>query len=55
MFSTGANQLHRIRFALIPQVLPVMASQVLYFFESNVRSATIMALSGPVVLRSIPG
>ncbi|MDQ0394668.1 phosphonate transport system permease protein [Labrys monachus] len=46
VISTGGNQLHRIRFALIPQVLPVMASQVLYFFESNVRSATIIGIVG---------
>lgn len=46
VLSTGGNQVHRIRFALIPQVLPVMASQVLYFFESNVRSATIIGIVG---------
>lgn len=46
VLSTGGNGLHRIRFALIPQVLPVMASQVLYFFESNVRSATIIGIVG---------
>jgi phosphonate transport system permease protein len=46
VISTGGSQLHRIRFALIPQVLPVMASQVLYFFESNVRSATIIGIVG---------
>ncbi|MGO4333846.1 phosphonate ABC transporter, permease protein PhnE [Labrys sp. KB_33_2] len=46
VLSTGGNRIHRIRFALIPQVLPVMASQVLYFFESNVRSATIIGIVG---------
>lgn len=46
ILSTGGNRIHRIRFALIPQVLPVMASQVLYFFESNVRSATIIGIVG---------
>ncbi|CAM5770527.1 phosphonate ABC transporter, permease protein PhnE [Labrys miyagiensis] len=46
VISTGGNGLHRVRFALIPQVLPVMASQVLYFFESNVRSATIIGIVG---------
>jgi len=29
-----------VRFGLLPQVLPVIASQILYFFESNTRSAT---------------
>ncbi len=46
VLSTGGSGLHRVRFALIPQVLPVMASQVLYFFESNVRSATIIGIVG---------
>jgi phosphonate transport system permease protein len=31
---------------LVPQVLPVFASQVLYFFESNTRSATIIGIVG---------
>jgi phosphonate transport system permease protein len=44
--STGGGPLSRIRFGLIPQVLPVMASQVLYFFESNTRSATIIGIVG---------
>ena len=30
----------------MPQVLPVFASQVLYFFESNTRSATIIGIVG---------
>lgn len=46
VLSTGGNSIHRVRFALIPQILPVMASQVLYFFESNVRSATIIGIVG---------
>jgi len=44
--STGASPLHAIRFALIPQILPVIISQVLYYFESNVRSATIIGIVG---------
>ncbi len=35
-----------IRFGLLPQVLPVIAGQILYFFESNVRSATIIGIVG---------
>jgi ABC-type phosphate/phosphonate transport system permease subunit len=31
--------LHEIRFGLLPQVLPVIAGQVLYYIESNTRSA----------------
>ena len=30
----------------VPQVLPVIAGQVLYFFESNTRSATIIGIVG---------
>jgi phosphonate transport system permease protein len=44
--STGGGSVERVRFGLIPQVLPVMASQVLYFFESNTRSATIIGIVG---------
>jgi len=42
----GGNELEAIRFGLLPQVLPVMASQILYFFESNTRSATIIGIVG---------
>lgn len=44
--STGGGKLHEIRFGLIPQVLPVIASQVLYFIESNTRSSTIIGIVG---------
>lgn len=40
--STGANALQRARFGVIPQVVPVLASQVLYFLESNTRGATVV-------------
>ena len=30
----------------MPQVLPVLISQVLYYFESNTRSATIIGIVG---------
>ena len=46
VMASGGSDLHRMRFALLPQVLPVMASQVLYFFESNTRSATIIGIVG---------
>ena len=32
--------------ALLPQVLPVIAGQILYFIESNTRSATIIGIVG---------
>jgi phosphonate transport system permease protein len=40
--STGANALQRARFGVIPQITPVLLSQVLYFLESNTRSATVI-------------
>jgi phosphonate transport system permease protein len=44
--ASGGTALHEIRFGLIPQVLPVIAGQVLYFIESNTRSATIIGIVG---------
>ncbi len=44
--ASGGSALHRIRFGLVPAVLPVLGSQVLYFFESNTRSATIIGIVG---------
>ena len=40
--STGAKPLQRYRFGVIPQIVPVLLSQILYFLESNTRSATII-------------
>lgn len=45
--STGAKPLQRYRFGVIPQVTPILLSQILYYLESNVRSATIIgAITG---------
>jgi phosphonate transport system permease protein len=44
--STGGQRAAVIRFGIVPQVLPIIISQVLYFFESNVRSATIVGIVG---------
>ena len=44
--SAGAPRSAEVRFGLLPQVLPVLAGQVLYFFESNTRSATIIGIVG---------
>jgi len=45
--STGAKPLQRYRFGVLPQITPVLLSQVLYFLESNTRSATIIgAITG---------
>jgi phosphonate transport system permease protein len=40
--STGANATLRARFGVIPQITPVLISQVLYYLESNTRSATVI-------------
>jgi phosphonate transport system permease protein len=44
--ATGASRLQIMRFGVWPQVLPVMLSHVLYYFESNTRSATILGVVG---------
>ena len=45
--STGARPIQRYRFGVIPQITPVLLSQVLYYLESNTRSATVIgAITG---------
>jgi phosphonate transport system permease protein len=44
--SSGGGKLEVVRYGLLPQVLPVIAGQVLYLFESNVRSSTIIGIVG---------
>lgn len=44
--SVGATPIAVQRFGVLPQVLPVFASQALYFWESNTRSATIIGAVG---------
>ena len=44
--SVGAAPIAVQRFGVLPQVLPVFASQALYFWESNTRSATIIGAVG---------
>jgi phosphonate transport system permease protein len=46
VLAAGGSAPHAIRFGMVPQLLPVFASQVLYFFESNTRSATIIGIVG---------
>lgn len=40
--STGANATLRARFGVIPQIMPIILAQVLYYLESNTRSATVI-------------
>jgi phosphonate transport system permease protein len=44
--AAGGSRLQAIRYGLIPQAAPVMLSQILYTFESNTRSATILGVVG---------
>jgi phosphonate transport system permease protein len=44
--SSGANGVQIMRFAILPQVFPVILSNTLYYFESNTRSATILGIVG---------
>lgn len=45
--STGARPIQTYRFGVIPQITPVLLSQLLYYMESNTRSATIIgAITG---------
>jgi phosphonate transport system permease protein len=46
--STGGSHALGIRFGILPEVFPVLASQVLYYFESNTRSASIIGIIGIV-------
>jgi phosphonate transport system permease protein len=44
--ATGATRLQVLRFGVLPQVLPLFLSYVLYRFESNVRAATVLGFVG---------
>lgn len=40
--STGSSSLLTNRFGVIPQIMPILLSQLLYYMESNTRSATVI-------------
>lgn len=44
--ASGASEVEVVRFGILPQVVPVILSQTLYYFESNTRSATILGIVG---------
>jgi len=46
VIAAGGDGLQRIRFGVMPQVLPMMLSNTLYMFEHNVRSASILGIVG---------
>ncbi len=44
--AAGGGPVEEVRFGLLPQVFPVIAGQILYYIESNTRSATIIGVVG---------
>jgi phosphonate transport system permease protein len=44
--ASGAGRVQTIRFAVFPQIFPIIMSNALYYFESNIRSATILGVVG---------
>ncbi|MDR2340633.1 MAG: phosphonate ABC transporter, permease protein PhnE [Deltaproteobacteria bacterium] len=44
--STGAGLIREVWFGILPQVIPLWISFILYRFESNVRSATVVGMVG---------
>jgi phosphonate transport system permease protein len=46
IIAAGGSRLHALRYGVLPQVMPIMLAQALYFFESNTRSAAILGVVG---------
>jgi phosphonate ABC transporter permease subunit PhnE len=46
MTACGANRLKTLAFAVVPQVIPEFLSYILYRFEINLRSATLLGIIG---------
>ncbi len=44
--ATGATRLQLLRYGVLPQVLPLFMSYVLYRFETNIRAATVLGFVG---------
>lgn len=44
--TTGANRVQVVSFGVVPQVIPDFISFVIYRFEANIRSATVLGLIG---------
>ena len=44
--ASGGGTLEVIRFGVFPQVMPILLTNALYMFESNVRAATILGIVG---------
>lgn len=44
--AAGGGRFAAIRYAVLPQVIPVMVSQALYYLESNFRNAAVLGIVG---------
>ncbi|MCG5057803.1 MAG: phosphonate ABC transporter, permease protein PhnE [Limnoraphis sp. WC205] len=44
--ATGAQKIQEILFGIVPQVMPLWTSYILYRFESNVRAASVLGIVG---------
>ena len=44
--ATGASRLQILRFGVLPQVLPLFLSYILYRLETNIRAATVLGFVG---------
>ncbi|MDP3129826.1 MAG: phosphonate ABC transporter, permease protein PhnE [Bacillota bacterium] len=48
--AVGANRMQKVRYGILPQILPLMTSITLYRLDINVRSATVLGAIGAVGL-----
>jgi phosphonate transport system permease protein len=46
IMATGATRLQVLRFGVLPQVVPLFLSYILYRLESNIRAATVLGFVG---------
>ena len=44
--ASGGSSLHKVRYGYLPTAAPIILSQILYYFESNTRSSTIIGIVG---------
>lgn len=44
--STGANKIQAFRYAVLPQILPIFISYLIYVFEINIRASIILGYVG---------
>jgi phosphonate transport system permease protein len=46
VLAAGGSRALAVRFAMLPEAMPVILGQILYFFESDTRSATVIGIVG---------